>query len=74
TKAFVKYLLGQEAQEDLLKYGFRPANPQVSFANHPISKYFNNDIEIGDAPKKQQTLRDLWEIVKDMPKAQAVRF
>jgi len=74
TKAFVDFLLSAEAQKDLPRFGFRPANPKVDYSSDPIAKYFNNDIEVGDSPASQQMLRDLWAIVSDQPKAQAVKF
>jgi len=72
TEAFLSYLLQEEAQRDLVKHGFRPANPRVDYSNDPIGRYFNRDIEVGEAPSSQQMLRDLWDIVEDMPKATAV--
>lgn len=74
TEAFMRYLTGEEAQRALLNYGFRPANPKVDYAGDPKGSFFSNDIEVGDAPTSQQMLRDLWDIVGDDPKAQAVKF
>lgn len=74
TKAFVDFMLSLEAQQELPRFGFRPANPKVDYSNDPIGKYFNNDIEVGESPSTQQMLRDLWDIVSDQPKAQAVKF
>jgi ABC-type molybdate transport system substrate-binding protein len=74
TKALVTYLLQEEAQRELVKHGFRPANPKVDYSDDPVGRYFNSDIEVGDAPSSQQMLRDLWDIVSDMPKAEAVKF
>lgn len=74
TQALVSYMMSEEAQRGLLQFGFRPANPKVDYSSDPVAKYFNNDIEVGDAPSSQQMLRDMWGIVADMPKARAVRF
>ncbi len=74
TDAFVKYITGTEAQQAIVRYGFRPANPLVKYGTEPAAKFFNTDIEVGDAPSSQQMLRDLWDIVSDDPKAQAVQF
>lgn len=74
TQAFLDYMLGLQAQDDLARFGFRPANPKVDYSASPMAKYFNSDIEVGDAPMSQQMLRDLWDIVSEMPKAQAVQF
>lgn len=74
TEAFLNYMLSEEAQHMLLLYGFRPANPKVSYVGDPISKYFNSNIEIGDAPATRQLLRDMWAIVSSMDKAKAVQF
>ncbi len=74
TEAFIKYMMSEEAQRGLLRFGFRPANPKVNYSGEHIAKYFNNNIEVGDAPASQQMLRDMWGIVSDEPKAKAVRF
>ena len=74
TEAFMRYLLEEEAQRALLNYGFRPANPKIDYTSDPKGSFFNNDIEVGDAPTSQQMLRDLWDIVGDDPKTQAVKF
>jgi ABC-type sulfate transport system substrate-binding protein len=74
TQAFMDYLLGADAQTALLQFGFRPANPKIDYSSYPVSKYFRNDIEIGDAPATQQLLRDLWDIVSNMPGVQTVKF
>lgn len=72
--AFMSFITGEEAQKELMRYGFRPANPKVSYAGTEAEKYFNNDIEVGDAPTNPAMLRDLWDIVSDDPKASAVKF
>lgn len=74
TQALLNYMLSEEAQHGLLQFGFRPANPKVDYSDNPVHKYFNSDIEVGDAPTTQQQLRDLWGIVSNMDKAKAVRF
>jgi len=74
TAAFVSYMLSEEAQAGLVRFGFRPANPKVDVQGSEMAKYFNNNIEVGDAPTNQQMLRDLWEIVADDPKAKAILF
>lgn len=74
TKAFLDYLLAKEAQDQLVEYGFRPANPQATYLDNEKSKYFVNDIEVGDTPNTRQMLKDMWGIVSDMDKAKAVQF
>ena len=74
TEAFVAYLTGKEAQAGIVNYGFRPANPTVKYGKEPATKFFNKDIEVGDAPSTQQMLRDLWDIVSDEEKSKAVKF
>ena len=74
TEAFVRYLTGTEAQQAIVGYGFRPANPSVKYGDEPAAKFFNTDIEVGDPPTSRQMLRDLWDIVADDPKAKAVQF
>jgi hypothetical protein len=74
TQAFVQFLVGAEAQGQLPRFGFRPANPNVDYSKDPVAKFFNNRIEVGDAPTTPQMLRDLWDIVSAEPKAQAVKF
>lgn len=56
TEAFVEYLTGAEAQQAIVAYGFRPANPLVKYGSEPAAKFFNTDIEVGDAPSSQQML------------------
>jgi ABC-type molybdate transport system substrate-binding protein len=74
TQAFLDFLLGAEAQAQLPRFGFRPANPKVDYSKDPIARFFNNNIEVGDSPSSPQMLRDLWGIVSAEPKAQAVKF
>lgn len=74
AQAFLDHLLSASIQKGLLRFGLRPANPQVNYNDTPINKYFNHNIEVGDAPANQQLLRDLWDIVSEMPKAQGMKF
>lgn len=74
TKAFLQFLLSEETQAQLPARGFRPANPKVDYSHDAAAKFFNNKIEVGDAPRTQQGLRDLWGIVSGEGKAQAVKF
>ena len=74
TRAFVDYMLQEGAQKKLVRHGFRPANPKVDYVNDPMGKFFNSDIEVGDAPSNQQMLRVLRDIVSDDPKAKAMQF
>ncbi len=74
TTALLQFLLSQDAQGQLPRLGFRPANPKVDYSRDGVAKFFNNKIEVGDAPRTQQALRDLWGIVSQEPKAGAVKF
>lgn len=74
AKALLDYMLSEEAQRGLLKYGLRPANPKVSYSSDRVGRYFNNDIEVGDAPADHQALRDMWDTVADMEKVKGIRF
>mgnify|MGYP003350800900 CR=1 FL=1 len=59
TAAFLAFMLDGPAQQGLLEFGFRPANPQVDYQHSPTAHYFNNKMEVGDSPQDPQTLANL---------------
>ena len=68
TAAFLAFMLDRPAQQKLADFGFRPANPQVDYRQSTSAKYFNNKMEVGDAPADSQALANLWRLLGQTPR------
>ncbi len=58
AKAFLQTAASQKMQQQLVKYGLRPALQGIQ-----LPPYMNMKIEVGDAPRNRKDLRKLWDIV-----------
>jgi hypothetical protein len=58
AKAFLQLATSARIQQQLLKYGLRPAQKGI-----PLAPYMNMKIEVGDSPRNRRDLRRLWDVV-----------
>jgi Bacterial extracellular solute-binding protein len=58
AKAFLQMATSVKMQQQLIKYGLRPAAQGVQLA-----PYMNMKIEVGDSPRNRKDLRKLWDVV-----------
>lgn len=58
AKAFLQLATSPKIQQQLLKYGLRPAQKGI-----PLAPYMNMKIEVGDSPRNRRDLRRLWDVV-----------
>lgn len=58
AKAFLKTAVSMRLQQQLIKYGMRPAVQGIQMA-----PYMNMKIEVGDSPRNRKDLRKLWDVV-----------
>lgn len=58
AKAFLQLATAPKIQQQLLKYGLRPAQKGI-----PLAPYMNMKIEVGDSPRNRRDLRRLWDVV-----------
>jgi ABC-type Fe3+ transport system substrate-binding protein len=58
SKAFLQMVTSQKMQQQLGKYGLRPAKQGI-----PLAPYMNMKIEVGDSPRNRKDLRKLWDMV-----------
>jgi ABC-type Fe3+ transport system substrate-binding protein len=58
SKAFLQMATSAKIQQQLVKYGMRPALQGVQLA-----PYMNMKIEVGDSPRNRKDLRKLWDVV-----------
>jgi ABC-type Fe3+ transport system substrate-binding protein len=58
AKAFLQTAASLKMQQQLVKYGMRPAVQGIQ-----LPPYMNMKIEVGDAPRNRKDLRKLWDIV-----------
>jgi hypothetical protein len=62
AKAFLKLAKSKRMQENLLKYGLRPA-----IAGIAMPDYMPLNIGVGDSPRNRNDLKKFWDIVGSVP-------
>jgi hypothetical protein len=58
AKAFLQTATSTRVQQQLIKYGLRPAAKGITLA-----PYMNMKIEVGDSPRSRKDLRRMWDLV-----------
>jgi Bacterial extracellular solute-binding protein len=58
AKAFLQTATSTRVQQQLIKYGLRPAAKGITLA-----PYMNMKIEVGDSPRNRKDLRRMWDVV-----------
>ncbi len=69
AKAFLKLAKSKKMQENLLKYGLRPA-----IAGIALPDYMPLNIGVGDSPRNRADLKKFWDIVGTVPSVKEAKM
>ena len=69
AKAFLKLAKSKKMQENLLKYGLRPA-----IAGIALPDYMPLNIGVGDSPRNRGDLKKFWDIVGTVPSVKEAKM